>query len=208
MKKSLLCIATALILTGCAEFLPSDDVLEAVPQSFQEYLLRQESELQEESSSELPDHEYDADNSSAKSAVSSDNGTDTDSDGIRQIAAQIFTDDMSDYDKVFAIHQYLVTTVDYDYDNMQANTLPDSVFTAEGALFDHLAVCEGYARAFSALCEQAGLTELMISGTADNGSGTCLESGAGRRHLVQYGCHLGRSTGRKSDSLRRLQYRL
>ena len=83
-----------------------------------------------------------------------DTDTDSDSDGIRQIASRIFTDDMSDYDKVFAIHQYLVTTVDYDYDNMQANTLPDSVFTAEGALFDHLAVCEGYARAFSALCEQ------------------------------------------------------
>ena len=44
--------------------------------------------------------------------------------------------------------------------------------TAEGALLDHLAVCEGYARAFSRLCEQAGLEELMISGTADNGSGT------------------------------------
>lgn len=174
MKKSLFCIATALMLTGCAEFLPSDDVLEVAPQSFQEYLLRQEDELQEGSSSELPDHEYDADNSSAESAVSPDTGTDTNSDsaGIRQIAAQIFTDDMSDYDKVFAIHQYLVTTVNYDYDNMQANTLPDSVFTAEGALFNHLAVCEGYARAFSALCGQADLTELMISGTADNGSGT------------------------------------
>ena len=47
MKKSLFCIATALMLTGCAEFLPSDDVLEVAPQSFQEYLLRQEDELQE-----------------------------------------------------------------------------------------------------------------------------------------------------------------
>ena len=51
MKKSLFCIATALMLTGCAEFLPSDDVLEVAPQSFQEYLLRQEDELQEGSSS-------------------------------------------------------------------------------------------------------------------------------------------------------------
>ena len=108
MKKSLFCIATALMLTGCAEFLPSDDVLEVAPQSFQEYLLRQEDELQEGSSSELPDHEYDADNSSAESAVSPDTGTDTNSDsaGIRQIAAQIFTDDMSDYDKVFAIQPW------------------------------------------------------------------------------------------------------
>ena len=65
MKKSLLCITTTLMLTGCAEFLPSDDVLKAVPQSFQEYLLRQESELQEESSSELSDNEYDTDHSSA-----------------------------------------------------------------------------------------------------------------------------------------------
>ena len=75
MKKSLFCIATALMLTGCAEFLPSDDVLEVAPQSFQEYLLRQEDELQEGSSSELPDNEYDADNSSAESTVSPDTGT-------------------------------------------------------------------------------------------------------------------------------------
>lgn len=76
------------MLTGCAEFLPSDDVLEVAPQSFQEYLLRQEDELQEGSSSELPDNEYDADHSSAESAVSPDTGTDTNSDsaGIRQIA--------------------------------------------------------------------------------------------------------------------------
>lgn len=77
MKKSLFCIATALMLTGCAEFLPSDDVLKVAPQSFQEYLLRQEDELQEGSSSELPDNEYDADHSSAESTVSPDTSTDT-----------------------------------------------------------------------------------------------------------------------------------
>ena len=162
MKKYFLYIMVSLTLTGCARFLPSDDIPKIVPQSFQEYLLRQEKEP-ETSSEELPESETIPENNSADVA---------DNDRMQQIAAQLFNDAMSDYDKVFSIHQYLVSTVDYDYENLQTDTLPDSVFTAEGALLDHLAVCEGYARAFSWLCEQAGLSEVMISGTASNESGT------------------------------------
>lgn len=162
MKKCFLYIMVSLMLTGCAEFLPSDDAPEVVPPSFQEYLQRQENESETSSEELLEDG----------SMPENDSADDMDDARMQQISAQLFTDDMSDYDKVFSIHQYLVSTVDYDYENLQTDTLPDSVFTAGGALLDHLAVCEGYARAFSWLCEQAGLSEVMVSGTADSENGT------------------------------------
>lgn len=83
----------------------------------------------------------------------------------------IFTDSMSEYEKVKAIHDYLVVHVDYDYANLEAGTLPDTAFTVEGALLLHSAVCEGYARAFSYLCRQAGIEEQLVYGTADDGTG-------------------------------------
>ena len=158
MKKYLLCIPIVLLLAGCANVSP-ESISENLPQSWQDYQIRQSQSSQKES---VPKQEAES-----LSSPESEN-----TDQMKAIADQLFTSDMSDYDKVFVIHQYLISTVDYDYDNLQTDTLPDSVFTAEGALLDHLAVCEGYARAFSWLCEQAGLNELMVSGTADNGSGS------------------------------------
>ncbi len=158
MKKYLFCIGAVLLLTGCGEINP-ESITQQMPSSWQEYLSRQSNPSPDDPMLEqITDPLPTSDSASEKQ--------------IEEIASRLFTAEMSDYDKVFAIHQYLVSTVDYDYENLQTDTLPDSAFTAEGALLDHLAVCEGYARAFSRLCEQAGLEELMISGTADNGSGT------------------------------------
>lgn len=44
-----------------------------------------------------------------------------------------------------------------------------SLFTAEGALVNKLAVCQGYAEAFSLLCHKAGIQTEMVYGIADNG---------------------------------------
>lgn len=78
---------------------------------------------------------------------------------------------MSEYEKVKAIHDYLVIHVNYDYENLAADTLPPDAFTAKGALMDHLAVCEGYAKAFSFLCSRTGLEETLIYGTATDENG-------------------------------------
>lgn len=98
-------------------------------------------------------------------------GEPEESDELALLAAGIIDPAMSEYEKVRAIHDYLVVHVDYDYDNLAAGTLPDTAFTEEGALLLHSAVCEGYARAFSYLCGQAGLEELLVYGTADDGTG-------------------------------------
>lgn len=92
-------------------------------------------------------------------------------DDITVLLNGIVTPGMSEYEKVKAIHDYLVIHVDYDYDNLTAGTLPDTAFTAEGALFLHSAVCEGYARAFSLLCDRSGIENALVYGTADDGTG-------------------------------------
>ncbi len=93
------------------------------------------------------------------------------SEQMTAIAREIVTSSMTEYEKVKAIHDYLVVHVNYDYDNLAAGTLPDTAFTAEGALLLHSAVCEGYAKAFSLLCREAGIEEQLIYGTADDGTG-------------------------------------
>lgn len=73
---------------------------------------------------------------------------------------------MSEFDKVKAIHDYIVNNIQYasviDYNN-------HSLFTAEGALTNKVAVCQGYAEAFSLLCYKAGIQTEMVYGVADNG---------------------------------------
>lgn len=83
----------------------------------------------------------------------------------------IVSPSMSEYEKVKAIHDYLVIHVNYDYENLSAGTLPDSAFTADGALLMHSAVCEGYAKAFSLLCDLSGVENTLVYGTADDGTG-------------------------------------
>lgn len=83
------------------------------------------------------------------------------------IIAAIITTSMSDYQKVKAIHDYLVNNVDYDYENLTNNTLPDYVYTPAGALIYESAVCQGYAEAFCVLAHKAGIYCRMATGTAD-----------------------------------------
>ena len=73
---------------------------------------------------------------------------------------------MSEFDKVKAIHDYIVVNVDYPAHIDMNNR---SLFTAEGALVNKLAVCQGYAEAFSLLCHKAGIQTEMVYGIADNG---------------------------------------
>ena len=83
------------------------------------------------------------------------------------VIASIIKPGMSDYQKVRAIHDYLVNNVNYDYANLLSNTLPASVFTAEGALVQKSAVCQGYAEAFCLLAHKSGLYSEMVYGYAN-----------------------------------------
>ena len=81
------------------------------------------------------------------------------------LAAEAVQQDMSDVQKLRALHDTLVRLCQYDTDTA-AQAAPDGAtapFAADGALLDHQAVCAGYGRAFGMLCEAAGLDSIYIA---------------------------------------------
>ncbi|MCD8362403.1 MAG: hypothetical protein LUC98_05470 [Lachnospiraceae bacterium] len=166
----MLILAAGLLLTGCG----LSDITEYV-QRFRGNSTQsrtQESSVPEQSTQENEEAETSAEEDMAEVEIPEETTEDSAeiSTEMEVIAASILSSDMSEYETVKAIHDYLVYNVDYDYENLYADTLPDSAYTAEGALLLHSAVCEGYARAFDFLCEQAGLESLMVYGSANDGS--------------------------------------
>ncbi|MGN0610223.1 MAG: transglutaminase domain-containing protein [Ruminiclostridium sp.] len=72
----------------------------------------------------------------------------------------------STYDKYRYLAAILSMRADYDYDF--TGGLPTA--TAYGAIEGHLAICQGYSRAFEYLCKKADLWCKIVSGASD-GSG-------------------------------------
>lgn len=80
----------------------------------------------------------------------------------RQVHAAIVTPQMSEYDQVKAIHDYLVNNTTYGGSGNRR-------FTAGGALVDGFAVCDGYAMAFDLLCYLSGIDCVRVTGYAGEG---------------------------------------
>ncbi len=73
---------------------------------------------------------------------------------IHQIIRSEITGDMSRYDKVKAIHNWLIRNVKYDYYSYLRGSVPRVSHTIEGALVKKVAVCDGYARAFQEIMKK------------------------------------------------------
>ena len=70
----------------------------------------------------------------------------------------------SDYDKVRAIHDYIVGNVEYDYDSFNGITTDYvETYTGYGAIVRHLAVCQGFSSMFYRLCLEAGIDARIIN---------------------------------------------
>ena len=81
---------------------------------------------------------------------------------VNQIMSELnFSNSTSEYDKVKAIHDYICDNVDYDYELEK--------YSAYEALYNGVAVCQGYAIAFYRLCKEAGLSVRMITGIGGSG---------------------------------------
>ena len=91
------------------------------------------------------------------------------------IVGQIIKSNMSDYECVKAIHDYLVKNVNYDSKSIADGSINDNEghpsHTAEGALCKNLAVCDGYAKAFELLCAESGIYAYMMYGDGINPDG-------------------------------------
>lgn len=91
-------------------------------------------------------------------------------DEARDVLTTYVSDDMSDYEKVAVIYDWIVNVVDYDYAAAQlqgADASKYNAFYLEGVFNDHRAVCDGKSKAFALLCGMEGIKAVRVVGYAD-----------------------------------------
>ena len=117
-------------------------------------------------------------NNSSNGNCNNDNGNNNynaseSSDEVRKkakaVIAEITNASMSDLEKALAIYNWMAKNIEYDMEGYLSGSISLECFSAYGALFDGLAVCDGYARTFIVLAEEAGLGVKYVSGLANNG---------------------------------------
>ncbi|WP_185222560.1 leucine-rich repeat domain-containing protein [Parageobacillus thermoglucosidasius] len=86
-----------------------------------------------------------------------------------EIIASIITPTMNDYEKVKAIHDYVVLNAAYDYENYIKGTVPAASHSSYGILIKKTGVCEGYANAMNLLFNKVGIDSIFVVGEANGG---------------------------------------
>ena len=92
------------------------------------------------------------------------------------IISKVINDHQSEYDKFLALHDYLKTNVEYDYESYHIiksyrglSMRKKSVIEAAniiGPLLNKKCVCEGFAKAYKYLCDKIGLECWVVVGTS------------------------------------------
>ncbi|QNU67449.1 hypothetical protein EHE19_002655 [Ruminiclostridium herbifermentans] len=85
---------------------------------------------------------------------------------IEEIVSEIISDDMTDYEKELAIHDYIVSNYKYDYDNYLYDTIPDESYTPYGLLINGTGVCQAYAEVTKLLLNRVGIECDVVTGTS------------------------------------------
>ncbi len=88
-----------------------------------------------------------------------------------KILDRFITNDMTDEEKILAIHDYLVYHVEYDYElynnYLDGNsTSESSSFELTGVFLEKVAVCDGYSKAFMLMCGIEGINAVYVRGTS------------------------------------------
>lgn len=84
----------------------------------------------------------------------------------QSIISQLIKPGMNNVQKELAVHDYIVNSTVYDYDNYVKGTLSEDDFTDYGVVINGKAVCEGYAKALQRLLSMCGIESLAVEGQA------------------------------------------
>ncbi|WPX08904.1 S-layer homology domain-containing protein [Anaerocellum danielii] len=84
----------------------------------------------------------------------------------QEIVQTVIDQTYNDYDKVLALHDYLVLNTRYDMESYLNQSGPFDIHTAYGALINGLAVCDGYAKAMYVLLNTTGIETIVVYGQA------------------------------------------
>lgn len=91
-------------------------------------------------------------------------------DAVKQIIDKIITEDMSQYDKELAVHDYIVSRVQYDPDGIDEFSTPsEESYYPYGVLKNKKSVCLGYARTFQLFMDVLDIECITVHAYANNG---------------------------------------
>lgn len=83
---------------------------------------------------------------------------------VRKLIAELITEDLTeDYDKVKVIHDYIINNTKYDLDNNEES----KSYSAYGALFNHLATCNGYTDLMAVFLSEMGYDNYKVATTKE-----------------------------------------
>lgn len=90
-------------------------------------------------------------------------------EAVTRVAGEIFTESMSDVEKIYAINTYICDNTVYNdaAANASGNQMHEDYYyanTAEGVFIHGSAVCEGYATAFMLLADAVDIKSMMVTG--------------------------------------------
>ena len=84
-----------------------------------------------------------------------------------KIISQKINSNMSEYEIVKTIHDYIVNNTRYDTRHFSIGKVPDESYNVYGVLIEGIAVCEGYAKTMKYLLDKAGIENYIVLGTAN-----------------------------------------
>ena len=93
----------------------------------------------------------------------------------KDVLRTIISDQMSDYEKVLSIFDYISYNSVYDDNIVNRDSKAEPSFTAftsfylEGVLYDGLSVCDGFSKTFSLLCNMESIDAVRITGEVKGG---------------------------------------
>lgn len=85
---------------------------------------------------------------------------------LKVIYSRYVRKEMTDYEKIYAAHAWLIQNVKYDKTLYKKGSVPAISHMAEGAFNKGRAVCDGYSGAFIIIMEHYGIKCKMVTGAA------------------------------------------
>lgn len=82
----------------------------------------------------------------------------------KDILSEIINPNMTDYNKVKAVHDYIINTTRYDKAYFQNEEVKPESHTVYGVLVEGVAVCDGYAKAMKYLLEPLDIETIIVNG--------------------------------------------
>ena len=105
--------------------------------------------------------------------------------GIADALSWVDADEMTQFEVVQALHDYLVRNCAYDTSTTSASTTSHlAAFTAYGALVDKAPVCQGYALAYKLLLSRLGISAVFVMSTSMNHSWNMVQMDDGEWYHV------------------------